>query len=166
MPGLNAITWFEIGTDDPARAERFYGEVFGWTVAYDPEASGDPAYQLISTGAGSGLPAGGLFNTKGDIPGYAVFHVLVADVAATCRHVEEAGGSVLRPPEVNSVGFAFAHLLDPSGNHLSRSSRHRGRGAGTSAVTVTAVTRSVRNARTASRLRHQATRYQCAALQT
>src|ERR1051326_4230207 len=119
MPGLNAITWFEIGTDDPARAERFYGEVFGWTIAYDPEASGDPAYQLISTGAGSGLPAGGLFNTKGDIPGYAVFHVLVADVATTCRQVEEAGGSVLRAPEVNSVGFAFAHLLDPSGNHFA-----------------------------------------------
>jgi predicted enzyme related to lactoylglutathione lyase len=28
MPGLNGIGWFEIGTDDPAAAERFYASVF------------------------------------------------------------------------------------------------------------------------------------------
>ncbi|SRR5260370_10962804 len=119
MPGLNAITWFEIGTDDPVRAERFYGEVFGWSVAYDPAASGDPAYQVISTGADSGLPAGGLFNTKGEIPGYGVFHVLVEDVATTCRLVEKAGGAIQRGPQANAAGFTFAHLLDPSGNHFA-----------------------------------------------
>jgi predicted enzyme related to lactoylglutathione lyase len=36
MPAFNAIAWFEVGTDDPAAAERFYGEALGWTVANDP----------------------------------------------------------------------------------------------------------------------------------
>ncbi|MCO6010751.1 VOC family protein [Actinoallomurus purpureus] len=118
MPGFNGIGWFEIGTDDPAAAERFYGDVFGWTVAHDDTASTDPAYQIVSTGDAEGL-RGGLFATKGEMPNYAVFAVLVEDVEAACRRAEEAGGKVQRAPHVNSVGVTFAHLLDPAGNHFS-----------------------------------------------
>jgi predicted enzyme related to lactoylglutathione lyase len=32
MAGFNGIAWFEIGTDDPAGTEKFYGDVFGWTM--------------------------------------------------------------------------------------------------------------------------------------
>ena len=60
MPGLNGIGWFEIGTDDPAGAERFYGDVFGWTVSHDDTKSTDPAYQILTTGDAEGLH-GGLF---------------------------------------------------------------------------------------------------------
>jgi uncharacterized protein len=118
MAGFNGIGWFEIGTDDPAAAERFYGDVLGWTVAHDDTKSTDPAYQILTTGDVAGLH-GGLFATKGKMPGYAVFAVLVEDVEATCRRAEEAGGTVQRAPEVNSVGVTFAHLLDPAGNHFS-----------------------------------------------
>jgi hypothetical protein len=118
MPGFNGIDWFEIGTDDPAAAERFYGDVLGWTVSHDDTKSTDPAYQIFTTGDATGLH-GGLFATKGKMPGYAVFTVLVEDVAATCRHAEEAGGTIQRAPEVNPAGVMFAHLLDPAGNHFS-----------------------------------------------
>jgi uncharacterized protein len=118
MPGFNSIAWFEIGTDDPAAAEQFYGDVLGWTVSHDDTKSTDPAYQIFATGDGAGLP-GGLFATGGKMPGYAVFTVLVEDVEATCRRAEEAGGQVQRGPEVNPVGVTFAHLLDPAGNHFA-----------------------------------------------
>lgn len=118
MAEFNGIAWFEIGTDNPAEAERFYGDVFGWTVAHDDTKSTDPAYQIFTTG-GEGLRNGALFNTKGKMPSYAVFTVLVEDVEATCRRVEAAGGTVQRAPEVNPVGVTFAHLLDPSGNHFA-----------------------------------------------
>jgi predicted enzyme related to lactoylglutathione lyase len=118
MPGFNAITWFEIGTSDPAGAERFYGEVFGWTVGHDDPRSTDPAYRIIGTGGDAGLQSGGLFSTNGEVPGYAVFAVLVEDVAETCRQAEKAGGTVQRGPLVNSDGFTFAYLLDPSGNQF------------------------------------------------
>ncbi|WP_214416220.1 VOC family protein [Sphaerisporangium fuscum] len=117
MPGINGIAWFEIGTDDTAAAERFYGDVFGWTVAHDDAKSTDPAYQIITTGDAEGL-RGGLFATKGKMPSYAVFTVLVEDVEAACRRVEEAGGRVQHGPVVNPVGVTFAHLLDPAGNHF------------------------------------------------
>jgi predicted enzyme related to lactoylglutathione lyase len=110
MPDYNTIGWFEVGTDDPEAAERFYGDVFGWTVARDDTASPDPAYQIFNTG---GL-RGGLFATKAERPNYAVFTVLVQDVAATCRRAAEAGGHIERAPQVNPAGVTFAHLLDPA----------------------------------------------------
>jgi predicted enzyme related to lactoylglutathione lyase len=116
MPAYNGIGWFEIGADDPAAAERFYGAVFGWTASADaPGAS--PAYRFITTGDADGL-RGGLFATEGKMPRYAVFTVLVEDVEATCRRVEEAGGKIQRAPKANESGVRFAHLLDPSGNHF------------------------------------------------
>ncbi|MET0693788.1 MAG: VOC family protein [Propionibacteriaceae bacterium] len=119
MAAVNGIGWFEIGTDNPADAERFYGEVFGWTVSHDNALSPDPAYQIFSTGADGGLRNGALFNTSGAMASYAVFTILVEDVGATCRRVEAAGGSVQRGAAVNPVGVTFAHLLDPAGNHFA-----------------------------------------------
>jgi len=117
MSGFNAIAWFEIGTDDPAGAQKFYGDIFGWTVGQD---GGDPSgFQMVTTGSeGPGLHAGGLLDTGGALPGYAVFGVLVEDVAETCRRVKAAGGSIRRDPQVTPAGITFAHLLDPQGNQF------------------------------------------------
>ncbi|WP_410644878.1 VOC family protein [Amycolatopsis sp. lyj-346] len=112
MPGFNDVAWFEIGAADPAAAERFYGEVFGWKIAQDSSASTDPAYRVIDTGGSrGGLSAG--------TEDYAIFTVLVEDVDAACKRAEAAGGRVRRPPAVNPVGVTFAHVLDPAGNHFS-----------------------------------------------
>jgi uncharacterized protein len=115
MAGFNGIAWFEIGTDDSAGAEKFYGDVFGWTVSRD---DGDlPGFQMFTAGDGPGLHAGGLFDI-GAQPGYAVFGVRVEDVAETCRRVELAGGRVKEAPRVTPAGITFAHLLDPKGNRF------------------------------------------------
>ncbi|GAA0813524.1 VOC family protein [Spirilliplanes yamanashiensis] len=112
---VNQVTWFEIGTDRPEVAERFYGELFGWGFSDDAEQS--MPYRLI-TAPGAGAPAGGVFGTKGEVPNYAVFVVQVADVAATCAAAEAAGGKVLVPPQQGDGALVFAHLHDPSGNHF------------------------------------------------
>jgi predicted enzyme related to lactoylglutathione lyase len=119
MSGINGIGWFEIGTDQPATAERFYGDVFGWTFADDDDSSSadGTAYRIVSTPAEGGL-RGGLFATAGTVPNYAIFTVLVADTADTCRRAEAAGGKVLVAPQADASGLTFAHLLDPSGNHF------------------------------------------------
>jgi len=110
----NGIGWFEIGTDDPAGAERFYGDLFGWTFSDD---TGDMPYRIVQTPA-AGSIKGGIFGTDGKMPGYAVFYVVVEDVAGACRRAEAAGGKVLVPATATPNGLTFAHLLDPSGNHL------------------------------------------------
>ncbi len=111
----NGIGWFEIGTDDPAAAERFYGTLFGWTFADD---EGAMPYRIVSTPAGGSI-RGGVFGTGGQVPNYAVFCVVVQDVPATAVAAETSGGKVLVPAQTTENGLVFAHLLDPSGNHFA-----------------------------------------------
>ncbi|WBB67132.1 VOC family protein [Micromonospora sp. WMMD812] len=110
----NAVTWFEIGTERPDEAQRFYGDLFGWT--FSEEGAGE-AYRTTEGGAGAGI-GGAIRGTGGTGPNYAIFYVQVADVAETCRRAEAAGGKVLVPAKTNDNGLSFAHLLDPAGNHV------------------------------------------------
>jgi predicted enzyme related to lactoylglutathione lyase len=113
--GIHGIGWFEVGTSDPATAERFYGDVFGWTVTTE---AGDPArYRMITTPAADSIQ-GGLFDHEGQAPDYAIFYVTVADVAAASTTAQAAGGKVLVPAQTTPAGLTFAHLLDPAGNHF------------------------------------------------
>ncbi|MEO3775537.1 VOC family protein [Micromonospora sp. B11E3] len=116
MTTTNAITWFEIGTDRPAEAERFYGELFGWTF----EEQGGPgrSYRVTDGGAGEEGIGGAIRGSDGATPNYAIFYAQVADVAESCRLAEAAGGKVLVPPRSAPSGLTFAHLVDPSGNHF------------------------------------------------
>lgn len=111
----NGIGWFEIGTDDVAAAERYYGQVFGWTFADDPDAS--MPYRIVTTPA-EGSIRGGVFGHGGKVPNYAVFFVVVDNVPETCRRAEAAGGKVLVPATTVDNGLTFAHLLDPAGNQV------------------------------------------------
>jgi predicted enzyme related to lactoylglutathione lyase len=120
MPEINGIGWFEIATDQPAVAERFYGDVFGWRFGDDDggaTGADGSAYRGITT-PGTDRPSGGLFPTGGKAPNYAVFYVVVADVAQTCGQTEAAGGKVLVAPQTTPDGLTFAQLLDPAGNQF------------------------------------------------
>ena len=55
IPVPNTVAWFQIGTDEPEAAKEFYGGLFGWTFAADPNSDG---YELISY-SGSERPSGG-----------------------------------------------------------------------------------------------------------
>ena len=108
-PTDNTVSWFEIGAPDVAAAKTFYGQLFGWTFAPDG------AYTLI-TAAGAGGPSGGIFNTGGNIPPYAVFVVRVTDVAATAARTVELGGKVVAAPMTLPDGIVIAYLTDPNGS--------------------------------------------------
>ena len=111
----HGIGWFEIGTDAPETTQQFYGSVFGWTFAAD-EAAGMP-YQITTTPAPDSVK-GGVLSTGGRLPNYAMFCIVVQDVAATCVSVESAGGKVLVPATPGNDGRVSAHLADPSGNRF------------------------------------------------
>ena len=108
-PAPNTVGWFEVGTPDVQAAKDFYGPLFGCTFAPD----GD--YTLI-TAPGADGPSGGIFNTGGNIPPYAVFVVRVTDVAATAARTEELGGKVVAAPMTLPDGMVIAYLTDPNGS--------------------------------------------------
>jgi len=108
-PATNTVAWFEIGAPDVDAAKAFYGPLFGWSFA------ADGTYTLI-TAAGAAGPSGGIFNTGGSIPPYAVFVVQVADVAATAARAEELGGKVVVAPNKLDGGMVVAYLTDLNGS--------------------------------------------------
>ena len=108
-PATNTVAWFEIGAPDVDAAKAFYGPLFGWSFAPDGP------YTLI-TAAGAAGPSGGIFNTGGSIPPYAVFVVQVADVAATAARAEELGGKVVVAPNKLDGGMVVAYLTDLNGS--------------------------------------------------
>jgi predicted enzyme related to lactoylglutathione lyase len=114
-PAYNTVAWFQIGTDEPAAAQEFYGGLFGWSTISDPNS---PGYELISY-PGAERPSGGIMRTEGGAENHATFVVLVQDVAAVCARAEQLGGKVLHPPVTAPDGLVFADLLDRSGNRFS-----------------------------------------------
>ena len=116
-PAPGTLAWFEVATDDPDGAQKFYGSLFDWTFE-GPDPSSGMDYRNIKA-SGAETPMGGLFGTKGQLPGHAVFYILVADVAATCTDAEQLGGSVISKHLDPGPGApAFAYLRDPSGNQF------------------------------------------------
>jgi predicted enzyme related to lactoylglutathione lyase len=122
----HGIGWFEIGTDHPEAVKGFYGTVFGWQFAQDEGATSP--YHVITTPANDSI-RGGVFVTQGQVPNYAVFCIVVDDVAATCVSAETAGGKIIVPPQHGGDGLVFAHLSDPSGNHFAIYSPPKGQDA-------------------------------------
>ena len=108
-PATNTVSWFEIGSPDVTAAKAFYGALFGWSFAADGE------YTLITAPGGAG-PSGGIFNTSGTIPAYAVLVVQVVDVAATAARTEELGGKIVVAPMSMDDGMVIAYLTDPDGS--------------------------------------------------
>jgi uncharacterized protein len=107
-PTYNSVAWFQIGTEDVDATKRFYGSLFDWTF------SNDAGYELV-TAPGAGQPSGGVADTKDQ---HAIFMVVVENVAASCARAEELGGKILVPPTTTPDGLVFAHLNDPTGNHI------------------------------------------------
>jgi uncharacterized protein len=115
VPAFNTVAWFQVGTDAPEEARRFYGDMFGWTFTSDPNSEG---YDLVSY-PGADMPSGGIAHVPDASANHAIFYVLVQDVDAACAEAEKHGGKVAGPATTTGNGLKFAHLADPSGNQFA-----------------------------------------------
>ena len=108
------IGWFEIAASDPAKTEAFFSDVFGWSYSDGPTG---PVYRIVDAGDGIN---GGITSAQAGLPDtYAIFSVVVPDVAATCERIQQLGGRVLVGPEtMEDTGLVFANVTDPDGNHF------------------------------------------------
>jgi len=115
---MHRVVHFDIHADDPERAMRFYGELFGWT--FPPYF---PNYWGVVTGE-EGTPgiSGGLAMRRGPRPETGqpvssfVCTVDVPSVDDCVARVRELGGSVAEP-KVAIPGMAWlAYCIDTEGN--------------------------------------------------
>ncbi|WP_327682980.1 VOC family protein [Kitasatospora sp. NBC_00458] len=104
--------WVEHGSAEPAAAQRFYGELFGWRPEADerPEAGGYTFMRLDDAIAASVSPLYG----EGQPTAWSV-SFMVADADASAARIAEAGGSVIVQPTAALDFGRFAIAADPSG---------------------------------------------------
>jgi predicted enzyme related to lactoylglutathione lyase len=110
-PAEGVFVWDELGTTDVEGAERFYGEVFGWTTKdMGPDFGGYKIFQVGETRI-----AGVMALQDASMPSMWAPYVAVEDVDGTVTKTSELGGStLLEAMDVPTVG-RFAYLRDPQG---------------------------------------------------
>jgi uncharacterized protein len=102
------VVHFEIGCRDRERTERFFSDLFGWSISPMGPAS------MINTGGAGGIQ--GHITALGHEPHhYVTVYVQVDDLAAALARAESLGGKTLVPPVDIPTG-SFAWFADPDGN--------------------------------------------------
>jgi predicted enzyme related to lactoylglutathione lyase len=108
----SSIVWFEIPADNPERAKKFYGSLFGWNIKLFP---GMTEYWHIDTGGSDDTPDGGMIVRKH--PEQPITnYVSVKSVTGSLAKVEKLGGKVCMPKTaVPQMGY-FAICQDTENN--------------------------------------------------
>lgn len=104
----------EIPADDPQRAKRFYGELFGWSFR---DMEGFPDYFLFNTPAGQG--AGGAVGRRNvNTRAQTIQYVELDSIDDALAKVADLGGQVLTPKsDVPGQGW-YAIVADSEGNEI------------------------------------------------
>lgn len=109
------VAWFEITSNDHERAQKFYAELFGWTVNTDPKMGG---YGIVDTGAGENAVGGGIGPSGGtDDPVGVKIYLKVDDLEKYLTRAEQLGGKrVGEPIDLPDGWGTVATFTDPDGN--------------------------------------------------
>ena len=96
------VDWFEVLGADAARSQRFYAELFGWTVT-------EGAYGQVVAGIGGGIGAGGDAR-------WVTVYAAVADAEATLARAESLGATRVYGPNPVDDHTETGAFRDPAGN--------------------------------------------------
>lgn len=103
------VIHFEVvGKDGPA-LQRFYSDVFGWTL----DTNNPTGYGMVRPAEGI---AGGIGASNDGGPGHVTFYVHTDDAAATLRRIEQLGGRVIMPLTEVAPETTIALFADPEGH--------------------------------------------------
>jgi uncharacterized protein len=107
-----SFVWFEYVTRDTAKAQGFFGELFGWTTKSVPMPDG--AYTMIA--APDGKTIGGYSAPPdGAPPASWLPYLHVASAADTAARVKTLGGTVMKQPFKVGDFATMAVVVDPQG---------------------------------------------------
>jgi uncharacterized protein len=102
------VDWFEVLGSDAEHTQRFYADLFGWTV----DTTGFPGYGMTDTRAGRGIQGGlGAGEQR-----WATIYASVADVEQTLAKAESLGGSRAYGPMAVDDRMQTGAFRDPAGN--------------------------------------------------
>ena len=111
----NPVVFWELASHDAEKSIRFLKDLFDWEVAYNEHVG---LYE-IPAGEGSVGCDGGVFTLrKAKLP-FLTIYVLVEDIEAKARRVEELGGLIVEPPQEIPGGAKICLFNEPSGVTLA-----------------------------------------------
>jgi uncharacterized protein len=110
---MPTIVHFDIATDNPQRAKKFYEFLFGWRMESPP---GMTDYYLIETKNLDGSQGvGGGLGKRGDPAQRITAYIGVNNIDESIKKVTELGGKV--KPKMNVPGWGYlANCADTEGN--------------------------------------------------
>lgn len=113
VPMTGAPCWVDLLTSDTARAEQFYGELFGWTAEHGDEER----YGGYVTFRKDGKMVGGCMRNDGSSGAPDTWSVYLAtdDARRTVERAAEVGGTVIVPAMDVPEQGVMAMVTDPSG---------------------------------------------------
>jgi predicted enzyme related to lactoylglutathione lyase len=118
----NAISWFEIGTNDLDRATKFYETIF--TVKLNPLDLPNIKMRMfplddMMTGVGGAVVNSGGFHKPSATDGPLIYLNGNPDVQIILDRVETAGGKIMVPKTEISPEYGFmAVIIDTEGNRI------------------------------------------------
>src|SRR5688572_12460438 len=109
-------THIEIPADDPARAQRFYEGVFGWTFRAMEDY---PDYFLFTTAAGEDGVGGAIGKRDVSAPHEVRTYINVESIEESATRAVELGGRIVEDKaEVPGQGW-YAVVADTEGNQFA-----------------------------------------------
>ena len=118
-----SLVWFEIPADNPERAKKFYGSLFGWKIELFP---GMTDYWHIDTGGGDDTPDGGLMARKH--PEQPITnYVGVSSVDRIRGEGRETGRQNLQAQDSGAADGLLRHMPGHGGQHVRALGKERPR---------------------------------------
>ncbi|MHC4223387.1 MAG: VOC family protein [Planctomycetota bacterium] len=112
------IVWHDLMSTDPETSEKFYTELFGWTVKQVDVGDTGHKYRMIHMGE-RGLGGIETLSKEQGLPPHWIAYTEVESVDDAARRATAAGGSTPVPPtDIPGVG-RFAVIRDPQGAFIS-----------------------------------------------
>jgi predicted enzyme related to lactoylglutathione lyase len=118
--GAGRIAWFDITTTNLPLSKEFYGKLFDWQ--FTPVEGTDQAAEVIA----GGTAVGTLRVAEGNISTFnGMVYVQVTDIQASCKKVNQLGGTVVAgfPFNLPDGTGAIAVVVDPAGHPVGLYSR-------------------------------------------
>nr|MDT0665025.1 VOC family protein [Micromonospora sp. DSM 115978] len=108
-PPEGTPTWVDLGVPDLARAEEFYGALFGWEFDHGPPEAGGYTTCLLR-----GQPVAALMQNPDDAATAFWWNLYLAvdDCDAVANRASAAGAKVVVPPDDVMTAGRMAILVD------------------------------------------------------
>lgn len=120
---MNYGVQFDLYAQDPARAARFYKDVFGWKAE---TWAGPWNSWLITTGPETEAPPGAGFGADPEKEGHGINTIEVRSLEETEARIVTAGGKIVEPAfRLPGVGW-YALCADTEGNRFGLLQTDRG----------------------------------------